>query len=51
LRLAKSRGQLAGLAGNLFEYLPMFLEFLKHYVELYRRRGATAFARQTYIEL
>jgi hypothetical protein len=30
LRLAKSRGQLVGLAANLFEYLTMFLEFLKH---------------------
>jgi hypothetical protein len=30
LRLAKSRGQLVGLAGNLFEYLTMILQFLKH---------------------
>jgi hypothetical protein len=30
LRLAKSRGQLIRLAGNLLEYVTIFLEFLKH---------------------
>jgi hypothetical protein len=34
LRLAQPRGQPISLAGNLFEYLTMFLEFLKHCLEL-----------------